>query len=97
MVGDSRWRPDRNRRAPKALARRRAAPNVILISSLYYGSLQRRVLSWLLRLSSAGRREARRGTARPIELVPQDTLGFLCLQAGAAGKPAIRNLCRISK
>ena len=32
MVGNSRRRPDRNLRAPETLARRRAAPNVILIS-----------------------------------------------------------------
>jgi hypothetical protein len=34
MVGNSRRRPDRNRRTPEARPRRRAAPNVILTSSL---------------------------------------------------------------
>jgi len=34
MVGDSQQRPDRNRRVSEARARRRAAPNVILTSSL---------------------------------------------------------------
>jgi hypothetical protein len=76
MVENSRRRPDRNRRDRETLARRRAAPNVILTPAFLSLRVTQALCSLLaLGLISAGRKGARRGLA-PYDVMPASPAYF---------------------